>query len=76
MTPPQNLCRRRFREECQLIPLKSVSDYKENENVRSKKTTQMILETRGPLGHGRKQKKHHMTRDLTWLKKVFSYLID
>ena len=36
----------------------------------------MILETRGPLGHGRKQKKHHMTRDLTWLKKVFSYLID
>ena len=32
--PPKNLCRRRFQEECQLIPLKSVSDYKENENVR------------------------------------------
>jgi len=37
----------------------------------------MILETRGPLGHDRKQKKHHMPReDLTWLKKVFNYLID
>ena len=38
----------------------------------------MILETRGPLGHDRKkEKKHHMPReDLTWLKKVFSYLID
>ena len=35
----------------------------------------MILETRGPLGHDRKQKKHDMPReDLAWLKKSIQLL--